>query len=758
MVFLCDSACWRPPQEHAAPIQRLPWGGEFDAGSSEEVLKKHPAVSFLVLFRRQSRVRSPLLQPPLSHSKLFKNRTKKHQLGDPTCLAHLRAAHKASGSLSAFGFPGFTELGPLPWKTAPDDSYEACLKEMRTSFGGALRLLFDQSGLRPEDVDLLVTNSSIFAATPSLSSMLVNEFGMRAEVSTLSVAGMGCSFGVLGVGALRDLMRGHEKSRRGKNVNAVFVTGECITAGFYLGKDPMMLASTGLLRQGAAAVWLSTKSSFVLGNGGGGRGDKGSITSSSFSSSSRRRIRAKYQLQHFVKTHHGADNAAYASMGMRGDSQSRKEGGDLDEQQPERRAVYFSASIPRVASKAIDNVLRAVAPKLMSPKQLFQALIRMREEERRKREREEDEERKEKGLPPAPLRRRRRSSSSKSSTSPPPQGFSFASCCDHFALHPGVHSMLVAFMKGMRLPVTKAMPSFAALRDYGNLSSASTWYVLANLEAVGPGVKKGERVLQLGVGSGVKAGETSFFVAFFSRRSRLKSFSARKKKLTFSTTKKPLIKKFRNLRLEGPEDDQERRSRRVEAPERHPRRGEGPTAAGPRCLGAGSGESKSCCQRRKRKRRRRERCPRRGDRGRVTGRAARLRRRGGGGHLQGPAPQERSPGSEGHGDGGGRGPGEGARRFPLEQEEGEERDFGDGDDGDGDEGRRSKERARCCRGQNRVLSWTSFVFLFLNFPRLFLALVKRSPPLNRRNRKVALSLSLFALFGKINKERLFFCF
>ena len=50
MVYLCDLACWRPPQSHAAPIQRLPWGGEFDENSSEEVLKKHPAVSALGFF------------------------------------------------------------------------------------------------------------------------------------------------------------------------------------------------------------------------------------------------------------------------------------------------------------------------------------------------------------------------------------------------------------------------------------------------------------------------------------------------------------------------------------------------------------------------------------------------------------------------------------------------------------------------------------------------------------------------------------
>ena len=54
MVYLCDFACWRPPPSHAAPIQRLPWGAEFDAGSSEEVLKKHPAVSRGSFFWRQS--------------------------------------------------------------------------------------------------------------------------------------------------------------------------------------------------------------------------------------------------------------------------------------------------------------------------------------------------------------------------------------------------------------------------------------------------------------------------------------------------------------------------------------------------------------------------------------------------------------------------------------------------------------------------------------------------------------------------------
>lgn len=49
------------------------------------------------------------------------------------------------------------------------------------------------------------------------------------------------------------------------------------------------------------------------------------------------------------------------------------------------------------------------------------------------------------------------------------------------------------------------MPSFAALRDYANTSSSSTWYVMGYIETI-DGVNKGDTVMQLGVGAGVKCG------------------------------------------------------------------------------------------------------------------------------------------------------------------------------------------------------------------------------------------------------------
>ena len=50
------------------------------------------------------------------------------------------------------------------------------------------------------------------------------------------------------------------------------------------------------------------------------------------------------------------------------------------------------------------------------------------------------------------------------------------------------------------------LPSFAALREYGNTSCSTTWYVLAYQESAGGGVQSGQTVLQVGMGGGMKVG------------------------------------------------------------------------------------------------------------------------------------------------------------------------------------------------------------------------------------------------------------
>jgi hypothetical protein len=76
-------------------------------------------------------------------------------------------------------------------------------------------------------------------------------------------------------------------------------------------------------------------------------------------------------------------------------------------------------------------------------------------------------------------------------------------CVDHFALHAGGYAVLKGLQSAMRLPSEKMLPSFATLRDYGNTSCSTTWYVLAYMETC-TDVRQGQTIMQIGMGGGMK--------------------------------------------------------------------------------------------------------------------------------------------------------------------------------------------------------------------------------------------------------------
>ena len=47
-----------------------------------------------------------------------------------------------------------------------------------------------RTGTDPKSIDILVINCSLFSPTPSLCSMVINEFGMRTDVSSYNLSGM----------------------------------------------------------------------------------------------------------------------------------------------------------------------------------------------------------------------------------------------------------------------------------------------------------------------------------------------------------------------------------------------------------------------------------------------------------------------------------------------------------------------------------------------------------------------------------------
>jgi len=80
-----------------------------------------------------------------------------------------------------------------------------------------------------------------------------------------------------------------------------------------------------------------------------------------------------------------------------------------------------------------------------------------------------------------------------------------APSCHDAIVCAGGYAVLKGLQQAMRLPSEKMLPSFATLRDYGNTSCSTTWYVLAYMESV-EGIKCNQTIMQIGMGGGMKAG------------------------------------------------------------------------------------------------------------------------------------------------------------------------------------------------------------------------------------------------------------
>ncbi|KIY98156.1 3-ketoacyl-CoA synthase 11 [Monoraphidium neglectum] len=79
----------------------------------------------------------------------------------------------------------------------------------------------------------------------------------------------------------------------------------------------------------------------------------------------------------------------------------------------------------------------------------------------------------------------------------------FKKAFEHMCIHTGGRGVIDTIEKELALPKKAVEPSRAALYQFGNTSSTSVWYILAYMEHSGR-VSKGDRVWQLGFGSGFK--------------------------------------------------------------------------------------------------------------------------------------------------------------------------------------------------------------------------------------------------------------
>ncbi|CAK9154106.1 unnamed protein product [Ilex paraguariensis] len=299
---------------------------------------------------------------------------------------------------------------------------------------GALDELFEKTRLRPKDVGILVVNCSIFNPTPSLSAMIINHYKMRGNILSFNLGGMGCSAGIIALDLARDMLQANP------NNYALVVSTEMVGYNWYPGSERSMLIPNCFFRMGCSALLLSNRR--------------------------RHFSRAKYRLEHIVRTHKGADDRCFRSIYQEEDSQRLK-------------GLRISKELVEIGGDALKTNITTLGPLVLpfSEQLIFFATLVWRH----------------------------LFSSRGASQRPPVKPYipDYKLAFEHFCVHAASKTVLDELQRNLELSDKNLEASRATLHRFGNTSSSSIWYELAYMEAKGQ-VGRGDRVWQLAFGSGFK--------------------------------------------------------------------------------------------------------------------------------------------------------------------------------------------------------------------------------------------------------------
>ena len=196
---------------------------------------------------------------------------------------------------------------------------------------GAIDELLSRVGppnFSPSQIDVLVSNCSVFSPSPSITSMVINRYGLGPHVKSFSLSGMGCSAGILALDLARSVLLANPRSCS----YALVLSTENLTRSWYHGNDRSMLVTNCLFRVGGSAVLLSNR-----------RSD---------------RRRSKYEVLHTARSHIGADDNAYRCVFQEEDKQGVV-------------GVGLSKDLMRCAAVALEHNMRLLGPKVLPLREIF---------------------------------------------------------------------------------------------------------------------------------------------------------------------------------------------------------------------------------------------------------------------------------------------------------------------------------------------------------------------------------------------------
>ncbi|KAG5616769.1 hypothetical protein H5410_016593 [Solanum commersonii] len=146
-----------------------------------------------------------------------------------------------------------TYIPPALHYIPPKSDYQEVISEVHMVLFPVFEDLLAKTKITPRDIDVLIVNCSGFCPAPSLSSIIVNKFGMREDIKSYTISGMGCSASALAIDITQNIFKSHKDSI------AVILSTEILSTGWYPGKEPSMLVINCLFRMGAAGILISNK-------------------------------------------------------------------------------------------------------------------------------------------------------------------------------------------------------------------------------------------------------------------------------------------------------------------------------------------------------------------------------------------------------------------------------------------------------------------------------------------------------------------